>query len=78
MLGAYIAASGAYCADHPNASSCSINSVGSEVVAILIGVAIVALAIFGLWWRYGNKESGGQLARIFYAVARRLGRRNSR
>jgi uncharacterized membrane protein YhhN len=78
MPGLYLAASGAYCANHPGASNCSPDNVGAEVIAILIVAAIVALAIFGLWWRYGNKESDGPVTRFVLAMTRRFGPRDRR
>jgi hypothetical protein len=78
MPGLYLAVSGAYCANHPGASNCSPDNVGSEVIAILIVGLIILLAIFGLWWRHGDKESDGVLARLLLAMARLFGSGNRR
>jgi hypothetical protein len=78
MIGPYFAVAGAYCANHPDASNCSPDNLGAEVIAVLIVAAIVALALFGVWWRYGSKESDGRLMRLLLAVTSRFTSRDRR
>jgi hypothetical protein len=77
MLGhALTAAVGAYCANHPDASTCSPNNIGAEIIAIVIVALILALGVFNWWWKRGNPDSTGPIMRAFLAVTRRLGPRN--
>jgi hypothetical protein len=69
------AAVGAYCANHPNASTCSPNNIGAEIIAILIVALIVALGVFNWWWRRGNPDSIGPIMRAVLTITRRLGPR---
>jgi hypothetical protein len=68
VLNALAAGGSYYCGSHPNAGgNCSSNGLTSEVFAILVVAAIVALALFDLVWklRFGTK---GPVARLINAV----------
>jgi hypothetical protein len=57
-----------YCADHPNASQCSLNSQRGDIGAIVIGVVIVALVLLDVAWKLG-RGTHGPLARVLLACA---------
>jgi hypothetical protein len=71
-----LAAVGSYCDLHPNASSCSTDSIGAVVFAFIIVGVIVALAIFNWWWKHGNPDSVSPLTRAFLWTMRRFKPRN--
>jgi hypothetical protein len=60
-------AASAYCNDHPDASSCNLNSFQGDLGAIVIVAAIVALVVFDLAWRL-RLGTNGPLARVFVAL----------
>jgi hypothetical protein len=60
-------AASAYCNDHPDASSCSLNSFQGDLGAIVIVAAIVALVVFDLAWRL-RLGTNGPLARVCVAL----------
>jgi hypothetical protein len=64
----WIFAVDAYCADHPNASRCTLSSPQGEIGAIVIAVVIVALVVFDIAWKLG-RGSHGPLARVLLAGA---------
>ena len=66
----------AYCANNQNASNCTPDNIGAEIIAIAIVAVIVALAIFNWWWKRGNPDSDGPVVRIFLAIVRRFGSRD--
>jgi hypothetical protein len=71
-----VAAIGAYCANHPNASNCTPNNIGAELIAIVIVTLIVLLVIFNWWWKRGNPASSGPIVRVFLAIVRRFAPRD--
>ena len=60
-------AASAYCNDHPDASSCNLNSFQGDLGAIIIVAAIVALVVFDVAWRL-RLGTNGPLAQVFVAL----------
>ncbi len=69
-----VGGAGAYCSNHPGASSCSTDSLPAELFAIILAALIVAAVIFNIWWKFGNPDSDTPAMRLFYAVNRLFGR----
>jgi hypothetical protein len=66
-----------YCVNHPNASSCNINSFSSELLAIMIAAVIVALIIFDVAWKF-RFGARGPISRAFLAAGTAILRAVSR
>jgi hypothetical protein len=60
-------AASAYCNDHPNASSCNLNSFQGDIGAIVIVAIIVALIVFEVAWKF-QRGTSGPVARAFLAA----------
>jgi hypothetical protein len=73
----WIFAADAYCANHPDASRCTLNSPQGDIGAIVIVAAIVALVVLDLAWRLG-RGTHGPLARVLLACATAIPRLTKR
>jgi hypothetical protein len=67
----------AYCADHPNASRCTLNSPQGDIGAIVIAGVIVTLVVFDIAWKLG-RGTHGPLARVLLTCATAIPRLTKR
>jgi hypothetical protein len=66
-----------YCASHPNAAQCQINSTSNDIVAFIIVGVIAAIVVFDIVWklRFGTR---GPAMRLLSSLGQGLSGHRSR